>query len=325
MVWYVIGKLSTPLWFINGVTDKPRARWINWRHWRGRCTVVRNSIFWKRGCWLSRDIEVWFIISRSNKRERDTDSRGSRYIPKAMTFFCVILLIECFQFGHWQHAITITDGQFCLNPRIRKDKSRFIKSADEPNLEYRNQSYMNLVKKPPPTIKLRGEWRLKRNGSPYDKALKVAFGEGRQKFTSSTRCFDLWRLNHSKSVTATKIRILSSGIIRTHPEQCYKGLYIGLENGAGMASLNICLSFLVVNAIYLRTEVRIIRIHTKPDLVGGKEVCPAYSVNCRPVLTIGFHHHRNMQFLAFWSWEDEIRYLYLSHRHTPTHCIPAQK
>ncbi len=47
------------------------------------------------------------------------------------------------------------------------------------------------MKKPPPAMKLSGEWSLKSNSSPGCSALKVASGDGRQKFTSSTSGFYL--------------------------------------------------------------------------------------------------------------------------------------
>jgi hypothetical protein len=46
-----------------------------------------------------------------------------------------------------------------------------------------------------------------RNSSPGSRALKVAFGDGRQKFTSSTLERLAWRVNQFRSVMPTKIRI----------------------------------------------------------------------------------------------------------------------
>src|SRR5690349_13304969 len=49
--------------------------------------------------------------------------------------------------------------------------------------------YKNRVKKPPPTMKLRGEWSLNSNTWLGLRALNGTLDDGRQKFTSSTRDF----------------------------------------------------------------------------------------------------------------------------------------
>jgi hypothetical protein len=58
-----------------------------------------------------------------------------------------------------------------------------------------------------PELKLSGECSLKRNTSLGSRALNVAFGDGRQKFTSSTLERLAWCVNQFRSVTPTKIRI----------------------------------------------------------------------------------------------------------------------